>query len=77
MVEAVIDISSLPEFINLDASMVANKLTLLEAKRFQSIKPIEFILNLWYTNDESPYIQHEMKNLKEMVEFSNHVIIYI
>jgi len=47
----------------------------MEAERFQNIKPIEFILNLWNTNDQSPYIQHEMKNLKEMVEASNHVII--
>jgi len=53
--------------------MVAYKLTAMEAERFQNIKPIEFILNLWNTNDESQYIQHEMNHLKEMVDASNHV----
>jgi len=66
----------LPEFINLDPTMVAYKLTAMESERFQNIKPIEFILNLWNTNDESPYIQHEMSHLKKMVEASNHVIFF-
>ncbi|OUM59487.1 hypothetical protein PIROE2DRAFT_63748 [Piromyces sp. E2] len=69
------DKSKLPEFINLDATAIAYKLTQMESEQFNSIKPIEFILNLWNTNDQSPYIQHEMKDLKKMVEASNHEII--
>ncbi|ORY76448.1 ras GEF [Neocallimastix californiae] len=67
----------LPEFINLDPTMVAYKLTAMESERFQNIKPIEFILNLWNTNDESPYIQHEMSHLKKMVEASNHLSYWV
>ncbi|ORY43927.1 ras GEF [Neocallimastix californiae] len=67
----------LPEFINLDPTMVAYKLTAMEAERFQNIKPIEFILNLWNTNDESQYIQHEMNHLKEMVDASNHLSYWV
>jgi len=57
----------------LDATSVAYKLTSMESERFQNIKPIEFILNLWNTDDPSPYVQHEMEDLKKMVEASNHV----
>jgi len=67
----------LPEFINLDPTTVAYKLTAMEAERFQNIKPIEFLLNLWNTNDESPYIKYEMRNLKKMVEASNHLSYWV
>ncbi|ORX88093.1 ras GEF [Anaeromyces robustus] len=69
--------TKLPEFINLDPTMVAYKLTSMESERFQKIKPIEFILNLWNSNDESPYIKYEMKNLKNMVDASNHLSYWV
>ncbi|ORX51796.1 hypothetical protein BCR36DRAFT_445740, partial [Piromyces finnis] len=76
-IESPMDKSKLPEFINLDPTAVAYKLTAIESEQFQNIKPIEFILNLWNTNDQSPYIQHEMENLKKMVEASNHLSYWV
>ncbi|KAJ3359012.1 hypothetical protein GGF32_009704 [Allomyces javanicus] len=64
------------DFLDMDPRHVAIQLTVNEFKRFRAVRPIECLLHLW-GDTKSADVQAEIRNLTEMIWWSNQVSYWV
>ncbi|KNE63253.1 hypothetical protein AMAG_18975 [Allomyces macrogynus ATCC 38327] len=64
------------DFLEMDPRHVAIQLTVNEFKRFRAVRPIECLLHLW-GDTKNPDVQAEIRNLTEMIWWSNQVSYWV